>query len=443
MNSRLCAIGLGLAVSTLTSRTARLRSWPSTSRSAGTSNTSCRHSRDASSRIGNVGYLAATASRSAARWRCCHSGVRWSGRRRGSSSARPAHSRKRDENSAVCGSVATTSSSMSSGSMSNASRGSSSACLGEPQDDAVVAPHRLDRQVVAIGQPPLDRHRPRRVHRRAERAEHADPPVADLVAEALDDDGAVVGHDAGGLGLLVEVLQQVRRGERVERVVARAAARWPAPVVELAQLADERAERPAELERAARPVAVPERHLARLARRRRDGDPLERDVLDPPRRRAEHERLAGPALVDHLLVELADPRAVGQEHAEQAAVGDRAAGRDGEALGPVARPHGVGDPVPHDPGPQLGELLARVATGEQVERVAELLVGQLGEVGAAAHQRGELGDGRLAAGRDVGDDLLGEHVERVAQVAGATRSAPSSMRRATTAASSRSPRCFG
>ena len=84
----------------------------------------------ASSRIGNVGNLAATASRSAARWRCCHSGVRWSGRRRGRSSARPAHSRKRDENNAVCGRVATTSSSMSSGSMSNASRGSSSACSG-------------------------------------------------------------------------------------------------------------------------------------------------------------------------------------------------------------------------------------------------------------------------------------------------------------------------
>jgi hypothetical protein len=53
------------------------------------------------------------------------------------------------------------------------------------------------------------------------------------------------------------------------------------------------------------------------ARCRGDGDPLERDVLDAPRGRAEQERLAGPALVDHLLVELAHPGAVGQEHAEQ------------------------------------------------------------------------------------------------------------------------------
>ena len=40
------------------------------------------------------------------------------------------------------------------------------------------------------------------------------------------------------------------------------------------------------------------------------------------------------------------------------------------------------------------------------------------KLAAAPHQRGEVGDGSLAARRDVGDDLLGEHVERVAQVAG-------------------------
>ena len=37
--------------------------------------------------------------------------------------------------------------------------------LGQPDDDAVVAPHRLDREVERIHQPALDGHRPRRVHR--------------------------------------------------------------------------------------------------------------------------------------------------------------------------------------------------------------------------------------------------------------------------------------
>ena len=289
--------------------------------------------------------------------------------------------------------------------------------LRQSDDDAVVAPHRLDRQVERVHQPALDRHRPRGVHRRAERAEDAHPPVADLVAEALDDDRAVVGHGTRGLALLVEVLDEVRRRERVERVVL-AEARFGRLGREIADLAHERPERPAELERAARTVAVPERHLAGLARRRRDRDALERDVFDAPRRRAEHERLAGAALVDHLLVELADAGAVGEEHTEQPAVGDRAAARDRQPLGSVAGPDGVVDAVPHEPRPQLGELLARVAAGEQVEHVAEQVVGELGEVGAAPHESGQIGHRDVAGDRDVGDDLLGEHVERVAQVVG-------------------------
>ena len=124
--------------------------------------------------------------------------------------------------------------------------------LGQAQHDAVVAPHRLDRQVVLVGQAALDGHRPRCVDGRAERAEDADPPVADLVAEALDDDRAVVGHDAGGLGLLVEVLQQVGRGQLVEGVVLTQRRSVASPGGELAQLAHEGAERPAELERPAR-----------------------------------------------------------------------------------------------------------------------------------------------------------------------------------------------
>ncbi len=95
----------------------------------------------------------------------------------------------------------------------------------------------------------------------------ADPPVADLVLEPLDHDGAVVGHGAGGLGLLGQVLDEVAGRERIERVV-RHQPLGGSRVVEVADLADERAERPAQLQRASGPVAVPERHLARLARRR-------------------------------------------------------------------------------------------------------------------------------------------------------------------------------
>ena len=165
---------------------------------------------------------------------------------------------------------------------------------------------------------------------------------------------------------------------------------------------------------------MPERHLARLARRRGDRDPFERDVLDAPRGRAEDERLARAALVDHLLVELADPRAVGQEHPEQPAVGDRAARRDGEALRAVAGAEAIVDAVPHQARAQLGELLRRVAAGEHLEGVAGELVGQVGERGAAPDHPRERVE-RRAVGRlrrHVGHHLLGEHVERVAQVVG-------------------------
>ena len=178
----------------------------------------------------------------------------------------------------------------------------------------------------------------------------------------------------------------------------------------------ERAERAAELERPARLVALPERRLGGLARRGRDDHAVERDLLDAPRGRAEHERLADAALVDHLLVELADARAVGQEHAEQPAVGDRAAARDRDVLRTLARADAVLRPVPHDPRPQTRELVGGVAAREHVERLVEHVVGEVGEVGGAAHEREEVVDVPLVE-RGGRDELLREHVERVARVA--------------------------
>ena len=64
---RLCANGDAFCVSTLTTRIERERMRDNRSHNAGTSNTSCRHSRLVSNKMGNVGYFAATASRSAAR----------------------------------------------------------------------------------------------------------------------------------------------------------------------------------------------------------------------------------------------------------------------------------------------------------------------------------------------------------------------------------------
>ena len=102
--------------------------------------------------------------------------------------------------------------------------------------------------------------------------------------------------------------------------------------------AGEGADRLAELARAAQAVALPERDRARDAGRGRDDHAVARDLLDPPRGRAEQEHLARAGLVDHLLVELADAAAVREVDAEQAAVGDRARVGDRQRARALARP---------------------------------------------------------------------------------------------------------
>src|SRR5690606_5599259 len=108
----------------------------------------------------------------------------------------------------------------------------------------------------------------------------------------------------------------------------------------IGHLAEERADGAPDLDRPAECVTVPEGQLALLARRRGHQHLVAGDVLDAPRGRPQRERLAGTRLVDHLLVELADPAPTSaaarspltfgarDEHAVQPAVGDRAARGD-------------------------------------------------------------------------------------------------------------------
>ena len=107
-------------------------------------------------------------------------------------------------------------------------------------------------------------------------------------------------------------------------------------------------------------VAVPERHLAGFARRRRDEDPVVRDLFDPPGRCAEREGLADLRLEDHLFVQLADARGpvgAGEEHAVQPAVGNRAGVGDRHALGALAPFDHVADAIPRDARPQFREFV--------------------------------------------------------------------------------------
>ena len=289
--------------------------------------------------------------------------------------------------------------------------------LGEPQDDPVVGPQHLRAGPETLLHPSLDRERPGRMHARAERGQDADPPVAQLVAEAFDDDRPIVRDRApGGFGLFVDVGDEVPRGALVEPdVLTEPAHHVVAP--RGAELAREPPDRPAELDRSARTGRLPEGELPVLARRGNHDHAVARDVLDPPGARAEQDDLAAPGLVHALFVQLADPRAVGHEDPEQPPVGDRPARDDRQAPGSLACADHVRRSIPDDAWPQLREGVGRVAARQHVEHREEQVLGELGEAGAPPHRVEEVLDAPLID-RGHRDQLLREHVERVARVPG-------------------------
>ena len=130
------------------------------------------------------------------------------------------------------------------------------------EGDAVVRPDRVHLEPERLAQPVPERERPGSVHASAERGQDAHPPVADLVAEALDDDGPVGGKRPGRLLLLAQVRDEVRGGATVEQVIAGETLDGLL-VGESDELAAGAADRLAELVRAARALALPERHCPR------------------------------------------------------------------------------------------------------------------------------------------------------------------------------------
>ena len=236
-----------------------------------------------------------------------------------------------------------------------------------------------------------------------------------------------VGSRPGDLALLLEVGEEVAGGEIVEVVgglepgQGARPPRLAVPEVGLG-LADEGPDRPAELDRTADRVALPERQLAGYAGRRLDDHPVGRDVQDSPAAGAKDDDVAmhpGPKLVDHLLVELADPPArrpglTGDEDAEQAPVRDRPAGGDGDDTGIAPTFDHVRDPVPDDARLELRELVGRIGAGEHPQDGLERLPRQRLERRGPGHGGEEVRDGpRLEDGHR--DQLLGEDIERVAR----------------------------
>ncbi len=252
--------------------------------------------------------------------------------------------------------------------------------LGQPNHDAVVGPHELHIPAPLFGHPVLERHPPWSVNLGAERRENTDPPVADFVAESFDDDRAIGWQLGGDFPLFFEIHHQVLSRQGVQ-TVALGQPLDSGISIHGIDLPNELAHGSTQFERAAGPVAMPERHLARLAWSRGDHDPLMGDVLDPPGGRSEEERLASPGFVHHLLIELTDPGAVGEEDAVQASIGNGAAAGYREALRTGPTPDHTLNTIPNDPGSKLGELIGGIAASQQIEHIGEPLIAQIGKVG--------------------------------------------------------------
>ncbi len=283
----------------------------------------------------------------------------------------------------------------------------------QPQHDAVVGGHCLHIGAVPLPHPRSDAQGPGGVHRGAERAVQHDPPVADLVAEPLDDQGAVIGHLAGGLLLLGDVIDQVAHGILIQPLIAQPASTG---LRGRRDLPHQGAHGSAQLSRAPQRVTFPERKFAQLAGGRGDQHLVMGDVLDPPGRGAQREHITDSGLVDHLLVQLAHPPtgAVpgGQHHRIQPPVRDGAAAEHGQVLSAASRGEPVLDPVPDDPRAQVGEVLAGVAPGQHVQGGLEQAAGHGSKRGAPTDQVIERADVPLVHG-DHRHDLLGQHVQRV------------------------------
>jgi hypothetical protein len=287
--------------------------------------------------------------------------------------------------------------------------------LRESRHDAVVSPEDIVVHLAAGLRHRRDRHGPRGVHAPAERAQHADAPVAHLIPVALDEDGPVVRDGAGRALLVLEIRPEVSGGRVAEIVAARELLQgrsFRSGPEGAGQLPDG----PPQLDTAAGGVAVPERHLPRLPRRRRHEHAIVRDLLDTPRAGAEEEGLALAALEDHLLVQLAHPpmppRLPGDEDGIEAAVGDGATVGDGDGAGALSRVQGGGQTVPGDARPEVGELVGGIAPGEHVEHALEQRSRELGEGRRPPHQPLQPLH-RPVLDRHHGHHLLRQDVERV------------------------------
>ena len=266
--------------------------------------------------------------------------------------------------------------------------------------------------------------RQRLQHRAAEGRDDADAPVHQLVATAFHDQGALVSNEPGALGPLLPQATHQGLSGLVNQAMLGAEAGASVSLGPRHQRADQGRHLVAELFGPQHLLTAPKGQLARLARCRRDVDTVGRDFLNAPGRRAQANHLAGTALKDHFLVELADfllaagrlVVAAHEVHAVQAAIGDGAHILDGHPVGACPRHQQASVVVKADAPAQAVVTLQpeghRRPPRHQVDDGVKGPPRQVAVVGGASYQAiGIVWTPRLHG--DHADQVLAQHVDGV------------------------------
>jgi hypothetical protein len=249
--------------------------------------------------------------------------------------------------------------------------------VGDAQDQTVIGRHHLAVQPVAFLDPGADGEGPGCGQTPAERTVQDHPPVPQFVQETLDHEVIGRGQDTGRLHLGAHMAHSAAGGIAIQAfALQNLLGLGLGPGGEVGGQGTECA---AEPDGAAVALAVPEGDPPGKSEGGGDGDPLRGDFLDPPGGGAERDDITPAGLVDHLLVQFADPLGLGvvlpgrEEHRVQAAVGDGAAtgGDQTQRAGSCLERAGL--TVQDQAGPQLRERGGRVASREQVHHPVERL----------------------------------------------------------------------
>ena len=227
----------------------------------------------------------------------------------------------------------------------------------------------------------------------------------------LEEQRPLVGDDACRRPLLVHVIDE-RYDRRLVAVIARHQRVESGAVARRIERAAKVAHAFGEVRRARAVFAVPERHPRRRSGRRRHDHPIVLDRPDAPRARTELEDVADPRLVHELLVELTEPRPVGERHRVQAAIGNRAAGDHRRHSACSGCGYSSRQAVPRDLRFQRGRDVRRILAGQHRQRLVERGARQAMVRIRAPHEHEQLVGVPIVDARR-GDKHLTQDVERV------------------------------